>query len=100
MGLHRLDAIARRVRIELAVVAQGSIEAQKAVIARGGCYAIFGRQTTWQELAGGDLARRTIVETRVPRLLVITTSRHRPPGSATREVLLHLRRIHCFAKTS
>lgn len=92
-----LDNVSRRLRISLPVIAEAdSIEAQKAIVRRGGCYTILSRATATHELDSGELHARTIIEPRIPRFLVISVSTHHPLAAPVRQVLGLLRRLEHF----
>jgi LysR family nitrogen assimilation transcriptional regulator len=82
-----LDEHARRHRVKLQVVAEAdSLEAQKAMVRREGCYAVLGLATVAPEVASGQLQARRIVEPELPRLIVMSTTPHRPLSRAARHV--------------
>jgi len=68
------------------VVEADSLEAQKAIVSRGGCYAVLSPQTVQREVAAGLLQARPIVDPMLPRLVVMLTTTRHPLGRAAREV--------------
>lgn len=95
---HRLrmavNAVARARHVSLNVVAEAdSYEAQKAIASRQGCCMVLSPETAQREVASGQFQARTIVAPRMPRLVVMSTTTHRPLSRAAREVAGVLRRL-------
>ncbi|HWP11584.1 MAG TPA: LysR substrate-binding domain-containing protein, partial [Ramlibacter sp.] len=89
-----INAVARHKRLKMNVVAEAdSSEAQKAIMSRQGCFMVLSPQTVGRELARGTLHAREIVEPRVPRLVVMSTTTHRPLSRAAREVAGIVRKL-------
>jgi LysR family transcriptional regulator, nitrogen assimilation regulatory protein len=89
-----VNAVARSKRLKMNVVAEAdSFEAQKAVMSRQGCFMVLSPQTVGRELASGVFHLREIVEPKMPRLVVMSTTTHRPLSRAAREVAVIVRRL-------
>ena len=89
-----VNAVARSKRLKMNVVAEAdSFEAQKAIVSRQGCFMVLSPQTVGRELASGTVHAREIVEPRMPRLVVMSTTTHRPLSRAAREVAGIVRRL-------
>lgn len=89
-----VDDVARRLRVKLNVVFEAdSLEAQKAIVGRQGCHAVLSPQTITKEVAAGVFLARRIVDPDLPRLVVMSTTTHRPLSRAAREVARIVRRL-------
>jgi DNA-binding transcriptional LysR family regulator len=89
-----VNAQARRQRIKLNVVAEAdSFEAQKAIVSRQGCNMVLSPQTAQREVASGLFQARDITNPTMPRLVVMSTTTHRPLSRAAREVAGIVRRL-------
>ncbi|WP_439587240.1 LysR family transcriptional regulator [Hydrogenophaga sp.] len=90
----RVEEVARRLGIRLNVVLEAdSVEAQRAIIARDRCYAMWSQHSVRQAGADTLFASRRIVEPRLPRYVVMQTTTHHPLSRASREVARILRRL-------
>ncbi len=91
-----VNAVARSLQVKLNVVAEAdSFEAQKAIVNRQGCFMVLSPQTVDRELASGLFHSRIIVDPEVTRLVVMSTTTHRPLSRATRQVASIIRRLTC-----
>ncbi|MBL8289216.1 MAG: LysR family transcriptional regulator [Rubrivivax sp.] len=95
---HRLraavEAVARSRRVHLNVVAEAdSYEAQKAIVRRQGCCMLLSPETAQHDVAGGQFHAREIIQPRMPRLVVMSTTTHRPLSRAARGVAAIVRRL-------
>ncbi len=82
-----VDDAARRLRVSIRVIFEAdSLQAQKEVIGRERCFAVLSPQTIVKEVAQGLVEARRIVEPELPRLVVMSTTTHRPLSRAAREV--------------
>lgn len=89
-----MEAIARRLRLRLQVVSEAdSLEAQKAIISRERAYAVLSEHTVRQERLDRDYDTQFIVEPKVHRFVVLSTTTHHPASRAIREVARILRRL-------
>ena len=89
-----INAVARNKRLKMNVVAEAdSFEAQKAIMSRQGCFMVLSPQTVGRELARGTFHAREIVEPRMPRLIVMSTTTHRPLSRPAREVAGIVRKL-------
>ncbi|MGT2455550.1 LysR family transcriptional regulator [Cupriavidus basilensis] len=89
-----VDDAARRLHVGIDVVIEAdSLEAQKSIISRQGCYAVLSPQTVAKEVAAGQFEARRIVDPELPRLVVLSTTTHRPLSRAAREVARIVRRL-------
>ncbi len=89
-----VNAMARSKRIKMNVVAEAdSFEAQKAIVSRQGCFMVLSPETGERELASGVFHAREIVDPNMPRLVVMSTTTHRPLSRAAREVAGIVRRL-------
>jgi LysR family nitrogen assimilation transcriptional regulator len=89
-----VNAMARSKRIKMNVVAEAdSFEAQKAIVSRQGCFMVLSPETGERELASGVFQAREIVDPNMPRLVVMSTTTHRPLSRAAREVAGIVRRL-------
>ena len=74
-----VDDAARRLRMKLDVAFEAdSLEAHKAIVGRLGCYAVLSSQTISKEVAAGAFVARRIVDPDLPRLVIMSTTTHRP----------------------
>jgi LysR family nitrogen assimilation transcriptional regulator len=89
-----VDDVARRLRIRINIVAEAdSLQAQKEIIHRQGCYAVLSPQTVSKEVAQGLFEARSICEPELPRLVVMSTTTQRPLSRAAREVSRIVRQL-------
>lgn len=89
-----VDDAARRLRMKLDVAFEAdSLEAHKAIVGRLGCYAVLSSQTISKEVAAGAFVARRIVDPDLPRLVIMSTTTHRPLSRAAREVSRIVRRL-------
>jgi DNA-binding transcriptional LysR family regulator len=89
-----VDDAARRLGFKVEVVSEAdSLEAQKEIISRQGCYAVLSPQTVQKEVASKLFEARRIVEPELPRLVVMLTTTQRPLSRAAREVSRIVRRL-------
>jgi LysR family transcriptional regulator, nitrogen assimilation regulatory protein len=89
-----IDAVARSKRIKMNIVAEAdSFEAQKAIVSRQGCFMVLSPETGERELASGVFQAREIVDPDMPRLVVMSTTTHRPLSRAAREVAGIVRKL-------
>lgn len=89
-----VNAVARRLKLELNIVAEAdSFEAQKAIVSSQRCYMVLTPQTVEREVASGLFRASTIVNPKIPRLVVMATTTHRPLSRAAREVTAILRKL-------
>jgi len=89
-----LEDTARRLRVKLNVIAEAdSLEAQRAILEREGCYTVVSRETAVKAVAQGQMHSRKLVEPHMPRLLVMATTSQRPLSRAGREVAAIARRL-------
>lgn len=87
-----LDETARKQRLKLNVVLEAdSLEAQKSVVQRCNCYALLSPQAIFDDLKADRLTASRIVKPELTRVVVVTTSTHRPLSRAGREVLRTVR---------
>jgi DNA-binding transcriptional LysR family regulator len=90
----QMDDVARRLRIRLQVVSEAdSLEAQKAIISRQRCYAVLSEHTVRQEGLDHTYETQLIVEPKVRRSVVMSTTTHHPPSRAAREVARILQKL-------
>ena len=88
-----LEELARRQGVRLNVVLEAdSLGAQKAVIGRGHCYAMWSEDLVRQWGVEMTFAAHRIVEPRLPRYVLLETTTHHPLSRAAREVTRILRR--------
>jgi DNA-binding transcriptional LysR family regulator len=89
-----VEDVARRLRVKLEVLCEAdSLEAQKAIISRQGCYGVLSPQTVTKETANGMFEARRISDPELPRLVVMSTTTQRPLSRAAREVARIARRL-------
>lgn len=90
-----IDRAARHLGATLNVVVEAdSLEAQKAIISRPGCFTLLDLEAVEREVARGRIHARPVVSPRIQRLVVISTTPQRPVSRATRAVISAIRRIY------
>jgi LysR family nitrogen assimilation transcriptional regulator len=90
----QMDDVARRLGVALQVVSEAdSLEAQKAIISRQRCYAVLSEHTVLQERLHGMFETQPIVEPKLPRYVILSTTTHHPLSRAAREVARVLQRL-------
>lgn len=86
------EALKQGIRLHIIFEAD-SIEAQRVLIRRSRCYAIWSEHLARQESQASELYIGRIIEPTLPRYVVLRTTTHHPLSRAAREVAHLLRRL-------